>query len=181
MRREKRVIRLAALLGAGVGIGMVPTGPARAAPDRAPESLRATMLAAHNAARAAVGVPALAWDAGLAADARAHAEAMARTGRYQHAVQPAIGREGENLWRGVRDVYDYRSMAATWVDEARVFVNRPAPAFSATGRWQDVGHYSQIVWRTTTAVGCAIASDATYDYVVCRYGPPGNVIGRLAF
>ncbi len=67
-------------------------------------------------------------------------------------------------------------MATAWTDEARLFVNQPTPMFSITGHWQDVGHYSQIVWRSTTALGCAMASSASFDYVVCRYGPAGNVI-----
>lgn len=139
------------------------------------------MLAIHNAARARVGVPPLAWDAGLAEAARAYAEDMARSDLFRHAP-PALRRgQGENLWRGSRGAYGPDAMATAWTDEARLFVNQPTPLFSTTGRWQDVGHYSQIVWRSTTALGCAMASSATFDYVVCRYGPAGNVIGRTAF
>jgi hypothetical protein len=44
-----------------------------------------------------------------------------------------------------------------------------------------VAHYVQIVWRGTRAVGCAMASGASDDYLVCRYSPAGNVVGQKAF
>ena len=40
-----------------------------------------------------------------------------------------------------------------------------------------MAHYTQIVWPTTTEVGCALASSATTDYFVCRYAPTGNKDG----
>ena len=144
--------------------------------------LRRAMLDGHNAARAAAGVTPLAWSDALAADAAAYAQLLARTGRFEHASQP-IGpaREGENLWTGTRAAYRYDEMAGYWVAERRDFVNGPAPAFSRTGRWQDVGHYAQIAWRGTTTVGCALASNARDDYLVCRYSPAGNVVGQRVF
>ncbi|WP_197707084.1 CAP domain-containing protein [Calothrix sp. NIES-3974] len=30
--------------------------------------------------------------------------------------------------------------------------------YVSTGNWVDVGHYTQIIWRNTTEVGCAIAT-----------------------
>jgi hypothetical protein len=37
-----------------------------------------------------------------------------------------------------------------------------------------------MVWPTTTRVGCAIFS-ADWDYLICRYSPPGNIDGRPIF
>jgi hypothetical protein len=54
------------------------------------------------------------------------------------------------------------------------------PAASRTGRWEDVAHYTQMVWPTTTRVGCAIFS-ADWDYLICRYSPPGNIDGKPVF
>ena len=51
------------------------------------------------------------------------------------------------------------------------------PDNSRTGEWRDVAHYTQIVWPATTQVGCALASSATTDYLVCRYAPAGNKDG----
>ncbi|MDQ2878718.1 MAG: CAP domain-containing protein [Pseudomonadota bacterium] len=181
----------AALIGAGLLLaGCGATEPVRVI-ERRPSDvpalrgdalLRQAMLEGHNAARAAVGEPPLAWDAGLAADAAAYARTLARTGEFRHADQPIdMRREGENLFTGTRDAYSYREMVDLWVAEKADFVNRPTPDFSRGGRWENVAHYTQIVWRGTTRIGCALASNATDDYLVCRYSPPGNVVGQAAF
>jgi hypothetical protein len=35
-----------------------------------------------------------------------------------------------------------------------------------------------MIWPTTTRVGCALATNASTDYLVCRYSPAGNIDGR---
>lgn len=174
---------LALLLGcAGGPERVVERRYAQAPAPRGAALLRDAMLAAHDAARTAVGVPPLRWDARLAADAQLYAAAMARTGRFEHAHQPqGPGRQGENLWTGTRGAYRYAEMVAAWADERRDFINRPTPGFSRTGRWQDVAHYTQMIWRDTTTVGCAVAAEVRDEYLVCRYSPAGNVMGRVAF
>ncbi|TPG22321.1 serine protease [Sphingomonas koreensis] len=143
--------------------------------------LKVAMLSGQNAARAAVGVAPLMWNDALAADARRYADQMARTGRFAHAEQPqGLGREGENLWTGTRDAYRYREMVDGWIAEKRYFKNGVTPDFSTTGNYEDVAHYTQIIWRGSSAVGCAMASNSTDDYLVCRYSPPGNVVGQKA-
>ncbi|USU04584.1 CAP domain-containing protein [Sphingomonadaceae bacterium OTU29LAMAA1] len=161
---------------------VVEPRPGGANAPRGSVLLQRVMLAGHNRARGDVGVAPITWSEPLAASARGYAETMARTGRFEHAVQSiGMDRQGENLWTGTRGAYRYDEMIRHWVAEKRDFVNVPAPQFSRTGRWQDVGHYTQIVWRATTQVGCALASNATDDYLVCRYAPPGNVVGQRTF
>lgn len=169
--------------------GCTPPGPPRVVEERpfsgpAPRGtalLQRVMLAQHTAARATVGQPPLSWDAGLAADALAYAQQMARTGRFEHAVQPpGPGVQGENLWTGTRTAYRYDEMIRHWVDERRLFNGAPVPNSSTTGRFGDVGHYTQIIWSRTHRVGCAFASNARDDFLVCRYMPAGNVVGERA-
>ncbi|MEG3143603.1 CAP domain-containing protein [Sphingomonas sp. RT2P30] len=144
--------------------------------------LRTAMLRGHNAARAAVGVAPLVWDDRLATDAAAYAATLARENRFEHAAQPqGPSREGENLWMGTRDAFGFDEMLGHWVAERRYYRAAPTPDFSSTGRWGDVAHYTQMVWRTSTTVGCALASNRDNDYLVCRYAPPGNVVGQRAF
>jgi len=38
-----------------------------------------------------------------------------------------------------------------------------------------------MVWSDTTQIGCGMASAASGDYLVCRYSPPGNWIGEVAY
>lgn len=137
------------------------------------------LLDQHNRARAAVGVAPLEWDAELAAGAAAHAARLARTRQFAHSVRRAGEPiEGENLWMGTRTAYRYEDMAGSWVAERAAFRAGRFPAISRTGSWSDVGHYSQMIWAETRAVGCAVASDASDDYLVCRYFPAGNVWGE---
>ncbi|MDB5578005.1 MAG: serine protease [Bradyrhizobium sp.] len=144
--------------------------------------LRTTMLEAHNAARTAVGLPPLSWDDRLAADAATYAATLAREDRFEHATQPeGTEREGENLWMGTRDAYALHEMVDDWIAERRFYRPAPTPDFSTTGQWSDVAHYTQIVWHSATAVGCALASNKGNDVLVCRYAPAGNVVGELAF
>ena len=54
--------------------------------------------------------------------------------------------------------------------------------------FEKIGHFTQLVWASTTTVGCGKAtcskgspfSGGTWQYVVCRYSPAGNVIGSGA-
>ena len=149
-------------------------GPA----DRGPELLRATVLSAHNQARRQFGVAPVTWSDELAAGAMAHAQYMARTGIYGHDQTPGRRKQaGENLWRGQRGVFSYDIMVRGMIDEARLFRPGHFPNNSITGDWHAVAHYTQIVWPTTTEVGCAVASSASTDYFVCRYAPTGNKDG----
>ena len=160
---------------------VVERRPSAVPADRGAALLRAAMLDGHARERSAVGAPQLVWDDSLAASALGYAREMARTRRFQHADQPhGPGREGENLWTGTRGAYRYDEMFGHWAAEKRDFVNAPTPAFSRTGRWQDVAHYTQIVWRGSARVGCAMASNRSDDYLVCRYSPAGNVVGVRA-
>ena len=133
------------------------------------------MLAGHNEARRAYGTAPLAWDPALAADAARYAQEMARTGIYRHSLKASrSSKQGENIWRGSRGAFSYRTMVDLFVDERRYFQRGPFPYNSSTGNWADVGHYTAVIWPTTTRVGCAIATGQRDDYLVCRYFPSGN-------
>ncbi|MCC2979240.1 CAP domain-containing protein [Sphingomonas sp. IC4-52] len=181
MKLQRHLIALALLLSA------CAQGPERVVEEtlsevpapRGSALLRQVMLEGHNRTRADAGVPPLQWDESLVASARSYAEEMARSGRFAHAEQPhGPTRQGENLWTGTRGAYRFEEMLGHWAAEGRDFVNGITPAFSRTGKWQDVSHYTQMIWRNTTRVGCAIASNRRDDYLVCRYTPAGNVVGE---
>ena len=174
----KRAFLLAILLASPLAAETLPNphwpGPA----DRGETLLRDKVLAAHNHARSRFGVGAMSWSDELAAEALGHASVMAATGIYGHDQTPGRRKkQGENLWRGPRGVFSYDIMVGLMVDEARNFRPGTFPGNSRTGDWHDVAHFTQIVWPSTTSVGCALASSATTDYFVCRYSPTGNKDG----
>lgn len=148
--------------------------------DRDDGLLREVVLGMHNEERESLGLSPLAWDSGLADEAERYARQMARTNLFRHS--PRASRaipSGENLWMGSRGLYDYEVMIGSFLDEKRLFRRGATLAnMSVTGRWEDVGHYSQIIWRSTRKVGCALAEGQSYDYLVCRYFPAGNMFGK---
>lgn len=153
-----------------------PNWPAPA--DRGDVLLRQVTLKLHNDARARFGVGPVTWSDELAQSAMVHAQYMAATGIYGH--DQTLGRRrksGENLWRGTRGTFSYDIMIGLMVEEERFFRPGAFPDNSSDGDWHSVGHYTQIIWPTTTQVGCALASSATTDYFVCRYDPKGNQDG----
>lgn len=137
------------------------------------------MLHEHNAVRGRYGAPVLVWDDALAADATAYARKLVMTKRFQHAPRlPGQSAQGENLWMGTRSAYAYRDMTGSWIDEARDFVRGTFPDVSRTGSWHHVGHFTQMIWGETRAVGCGLAANAVDEVLVCRYFPAGNVMGE---
>lgn len=174
----KRVAALALLMAAPLWAASKPSPNWPALADRGPQLLRTSVLSAHNRARAQFGVSPVAWNDQLAGEALVHAQYMASTGIYGHDRTPGRRKKsGENLWRGQRGLFSYDVMVGVMVDEAKHFRPGAFPDNSRTGNWSDVAHYTQIVWPTTTEVGCALASSATTDYFVCRYAPTGNKDG----
>lgn len=138
----------------------------------------ARIIAAHNAERARAGVSPLIWDSALGAAAATYAQQLARTSRFAHSDRRARPGVGENLWMGSRGIYSIETMIEGWSSEKRWFHAGVFPNVSRTGNWADVGHYTQMIWPATTRVGCAIASTALTDYLVCRYANKGNIDGR---
>jgi hypothetical protein len=139
----------------------------------------ARLLAAHNSARAAAGIPPLVWNAALAADARKWADALAATGRFDHSPDdPGKPLEGENLWAGTPHAFSPEAMVALWAAEKKDYRPGVFPNNSVSGDVDDVGHYTQMIWRGTHEVGCATAIGHDEQVLVCRYSQPGNVYGE---
>ena len=166
-----------------------------AAPPLSPQDLNDHLLAMHNVERARLGVPPLRWSEKLARQSLRWARQLVSINQGKNAdappdlehsdtadyEDPAEADEGENLWAGTRGAFTPEQMVNNWIDERRLFVNGPFPNNSTTGQWRDVGHYTQVVWRSTTEVGCAVASGETFDFLVCRYLEGGNVLNEKPY
>ena len=133
-----------------------------------------TVLKQHNDFRSAVGVPALQWSPDLAKDALDWAQQLAKSDKGQHDPRVRILKEGENIWWGTAGAFAYGDMVNFWGDEKKDFVYGVFPDCK-TRRSAVVGHYTQMIWKGTTSVGCAVASNGKTDFMVCRYSPPGNI------
>jgi hypothetical protein len=143
------------------------------------EMMREEVLHAHNKYRAQLKIQPLVWSLQLATHAKEWALHLAQTGgRLIHSTGSG---EGENLWAGTAGHFSSAKMVDTWGKEKKYFQYGIFPNVSTSGNWTDVGHYTQIIWRNTTEVGCAKAASGKYDIFVCRYSPPGNYIGQKVY
>jgi uncharacterized protein YkwD len=150
-------------------------------PSTGPTSAMAkTILDRHNFYRAQVGVPNLQWSDKLASNAQGWANQLASMGGRTLQHSQGSG-EGENLWMGTSGYFSHQKMVDGWGEEKQYYKAGTFPDVSTTGNWADVGHYTQIVWRNTTEVGCAIGTAGGNDILVCRYSKPGNYMGQKAF
>lgn len=156
--------------------GLAAAGPAGAA--SLPSDFSSRIVAAHNAERARLGMPPLAWDDKLGAGAAIYARQMAASGMFQHSNRQARRGIGENLWMGTHGAFSFEAMVGGWTAEKRYFVPGAFPNNSSSGDWEDIGHYTQMIWPTTTHIGCALATSAGIDYLVCHYSPAGNIDGK---
>lgn len=162
-----------------LAVAVIPSVAMRSPPlGDVESSVALQIVSAHNAARAEVGVEPIGWNPELAADAAEWAQHLASTGQFEHDPQERDDPEGENLWMGTRGHYPVQRMVQAWEDEKKVFRPGRFPDNSRTGSWSDVGHYTQMVWKDTREVGCAIARNASDEVLVCRYTQAGNVMGE---
>ena len=139
----------------------------------------ADCLNAHNTERTALGIAPLTYSADLAATAQQWANVIAGENNMHHSKNR--GNVGENLAFGTTGIYDTTKLIGLWIKEKKDFINGVWPHVSTTGSWEDVGHYTQMIWSTTTEVGCATADSSKCTYIVCHYSPAGNIIGDKAY
>jgi len=177
-----------ALHGCGdVGKTASPSPPA----EPPPAGFAAEITSAQNAVRTDPSTvrgspapsPALApfgWSASAAATAQAWADGCT----YQHNA--GRGQLGENIAAtSPAGAYTATLVAQLWASEAPFYDY----ATNACAAGQQCGHYTQIVWRSTTAVGCAMRSctvnspfgSGSWDFWVCDYAPPGNWVGERPY
>jgi pathogenesis-related protein 1 len=135
------------------------------------------MTAAHNAIRCALPtstpLPPLQWSSTLAATAQAWADSLAAN---NCASEHSTTQYGENIaWS--QPPMSPPQVVDEWVDpEIGCFSNGPFDSCSCT-----CGHYSQIVWRGSTEVGCGAAECDGGLVWVCNYNPAGNFLGEQPY
>jgi len=138
-------------------------------------------LTANNNWRAAVGVglPNLVWNTTLAQSAQAWADHLASTKVISHSQNRV--NTGENLAWGTANTNDITGLVGLWGAEEKYFVAGPAYP-KCTSRYEsDVWHYTQMIWRKSTQVGCGMGSSNGELYYVCQYYPRGNMYGQSVY
>ena len=138
-------------------------------------------MAEHNTYRAIHKTPGVTLSDSLNSTAQTWAEHMFSTGVFIHGSYDQRNGAGENLYYTYSEKpLDPATLAQkaveAWYEEVADY-DYGKPGFSV-----DTGHFTQVVWKETTQIGCGVAQgprmlagrNATINYVVCHYAPDGN-------
>jgi uncharacterized protein YkwD len=137
------------------------------------------LLAAQNKYRVELHEQPLAWSDSLADGSQVWAEHLADdVHTLQHSGEAGVG---ENLAMWTAGRASLTKLVDLWGAERYYFIDSAFPSVSTTGNWRTVAHYTQIIWRNSTEVGCGVARGGGYDFLVCRYNPQGNFMGEMVF
>jgi pathogenesis-related protein 1 len=131
-------------------------------------------LAAHNAVRAKVGAPPLVWSDKLAATAQEWADHLSSVGGFEHRPK---SKYGENLFEMRGGKATAAEVVEKWMSEAANYDRKS----NRCRKGAMCGHYTQVVWRNTKEVGCAMAGKGAREVWVCDYDPPGNYVGQRPY
>lgn len=161
-------------------------------PPLTKQQLFSGTLDAHNRVRTKHALQPLKWSKKLATYSQQWADHLGTSQSckmYHRSGSPPFG---ENL---------YISSAVIWTQDNkevsrernRVTIRDVVKVWTDEERWynyknnncqpgQQCGHYTQIVWRETTEVGCAVkfCGDLSQNWV-CSYNPPGNYEGKRPY
>lgn len=144
---------------------------------------------AHNDARASNLVPTpspplppVTWDAALADTAYNYlSQCTSSNGdlvdhnedrTQDYAALGGTDYVGENIYASSASSIDPADAVKSWMSEAPNY--KPGDVTSA-------GHYTQVVWRTSVRIGCAIVNCPSvrfHNTVLCDYAPGGNIKGQ---
>jgi pathogenesis-related protein 1 len=143
-------------------------------------------LRQHNCARRTVvpaanpAIPPLRWNTTIAQTAQAYANQCI----WQHSGTPGLG---ENLYAAAPWAAAQTAAATSWAGESTDYNY----AANTCAGGQQCGHYTQMVWRSSSQLGCGIRDCSTgspfgsqypnWTIVVCNYSPPGNYIGQRPY
>lgn len=139
--------------------------------------IAAEFVTAHNNARALVGVPGVTYSTVLEASAQAWVNQLKATNNC--GLLHSTGGYGENLYAIWGGTATPTQVVASWTAEKPAY--NYATNTCAVG--STCGHYTQIVWRNTTQIGCALATCPAISQQVwaCQYNPPGNYVGQKPY
>ena len=137
------------------------------------------------------------WDDGLANDAKSWAVNLAKTYTQEDQDNSKTPHDLDNKTQGENIAWSSATMP--YVTDKPLEIDTPyLPLESAVDGWasekayydydkngkkdgyesEQIGHYTQLVWKKSTKIGCAKATSITNlpgEWVVCRYSPAGNM------
>ena len=146
----------------------------------------------HNIHRANNSAGTITWDGNLAnialeiANSCVYAHNVA-VGGIAYGQNIAAGAPADNVTSVITDLF-YNAEIENF---AGLYGQATPDNINDDTAFDGYGHYTQIVWKGTTAVGCAtvdcsaqglgnVGSNVPPYFTVCNYSPPGNYLGEFA-
>jgi hypothetical protein len=153
-------------------------------------------VAAHNAARSKKDLdpppnpplPPVSWDAMLA-DAAYNYLSLCQVAdggnlvdhnedrTEDYAALGGMDYVGENIYASTGSSVEPSDAVDSWMMEQSEY------DYSQNG-FDDAGHYTQVVWRNSVRIGCAIVNCPNARFsntVLCNYAPGGNISGQKPY
>ncbi|KAL6197028.1 hypothetical protein ACLB2K_032641 [Fragaria x ananassa] len=125
-------------------------------------------LVPHNTERSKLGLPPLKWSKKL----ESYASWWARQRREDCSLIHSNIEYGENLFWGSGHDWKPSDAVRAWAKESCYYNHKTN---SCEHNKQDCLHYTQMVWRQSSKIGCAKVVCKSGDTIfACVYDPPGN-------
>jgi pathogenesis-related protein 1 len=149
--------------------------------------VKARIVALHNRYRAEVRVSPVKWSDAVQESAEEWALHLAEDEGLNMVHAGSKTSYGENLsggpgvWSTDKDAYTALEYAVmSFGNEKKHYKNVPV---GVDNNFYKYGHYTQVIWKTTREIGCAVAKrkDIPGYIAVCRYNPTGNTVGQKPY
>ncbi|WP_226883580.1 CAP family protein [Allocoleopsis franciscana] len=170
-------------LATSIPLGILSSNLAQAQTAIDLATLQSSALSKHNTYRATHHTPELTKSDSLNSSAQDWANQIASSGDFAHSSTS----NGENIYATYTTASSIpgdtlaNNAVQSWYSEVSKY-DYANPGFSS-----GTGHFTQVVWKSSTEVGCGAAKGTKtmngklYNafYVVCQYAPAGNVQGKF--
>ena len=179
--------------GAGVSMGG-DCGSGTPTDGRPTTGPLACIVEQHNAVRAKVSsmtpLPPVTWSADLAKYAQEWTDQTCMSPKHRPSPSQNGKPLGENLYAsfgtgdtspGKHAVDGWAGEVACWTFGAFLRGDKCDMNCTTQMRSDGCGHYTQIVWRASTQIGCGVTTCGSgfsmQTEVICNYAPAGNFVG----
>ncbi|XP_026108243.1 Golgi-associated plant pathogenesis-related protein 1-like [Carassius auratus] len=134
----------------------------------ADESFKKEFLEAHNQYRKQHQAPELKYSVELCSAAQKWADHLLNIKKLAHSDT----KNGENVFfsfSSVKKTPKGKEAVDSWYSEIKDY-NFRSPGFQS-----NTGHFTQVVWKSSTELGVGLATDGNTVFVVGQYKPAGNM------
>lgn len=132
-------------------------------------------LQCHNDYRNKHHAPPLTINKELSAIAQQYADYLAKNDIFEHSDNKYKNNPlGENLYMCSGTAITGKSMTTSWYNEIKDY------DFTKPGFSMQTGHFTQVIWKSTTQMGIGYAKSESGNYYgVANYYPAGNFTGEF--